>query len=227
MTKKICRTGGVIAATALVWAALAGHDAQAAGVFDPPRLARNYITWMARSFDQCNPATLSVVTPMLPSGGCLSGHAATSNNNSCDFARLTVSGTPARIRLFARGCKCGSRIGVQLTIRVTKPSIATKHNGSSDVTFEDQTIICGPLPGAVNGAGNDSPNGYYTALSPSCLSGRCSTGSCGNVASSISLADCLGNSLKNLDAGNIEIMDAALVDRDNGNEPFMTPGIFR
>jgi hypothetical protein len=215
---------GMLAACIVVSA----HQAPAAGVFDAPKIARSYTTWMARAFDQCNPATLSVVSPGLPTGGCAASHTVTDDMNRCDFAKLTISGTPAKIRLLARNCLCGSRIRVELSLRVTKPNVTTKQKGLSDVTFEDRTIECGPLPGPPNGSGNDSPNGYFTALSGKCSSAfPCPSGFCGNVATSMSLADCLGNSLKGLSTGNIEILDAALLDADNGNAVFMTPGIFR
>ena len=106
--KRHWNRSGIIAATMLTWLAVSTHTASASNF---PKLARSYTAWMARAFDQCAPATVSVTTAMVPTGGCLAGHVVTSSNNMCDFAKLTVGSTPAKIRLFAKGCKCGSRIG--------------------------------------------------------------------------------------------------------------------
>ncbi len=227
--RKLLTTGGIILAATLM---ARGAGAQ---VFtdDLPKLARSYSVWMARAFDQCSPATISVTTPMVPTGGCVPSHILTSDMNLCRYAKLTVGSNPARVRLLAVGCKCGSRIAVRLTLRVTKGGLNVKHPPGTNkaATFEDLTIICGPLPGPANGVANDSPNGYFTAISSHCNNAYpCPSASCGNVASGISLADCLGTSLKGLAGGgpaNIEIRDAALLDRDNGDLPFMTPGILR
>jgi hypothetical protein len=165
-----------------------------------PTLARGFSSWLARAMDQCNPSTLSVVTPNLPPGGCPQANVVTDNTLTMRFARVRVS-SQGSIGLFGAGFTLGDALRVRLTLRVTKPGIATKHNGINRVTFVDQTVDC-----------PKSPDAYLVRPN-------------GAVAGRTDLAACLAPD-SGLSQGNIEIIDAALVNASTG-AIVGVPGIFR
>jgi hypothetical protein len=200
-TRAIASTAtGVLVALALC------TQAMAQATF--PTTARTYIAWMARAYDECNPATLSVVGAGLPAGGCLAANGSTTDNAlTMNYVRLIVKARSGRLIVFGRGFPFGARVQVQLTLRVTKAGITTKHPPGSNkrVTFEDTVVTC-PNPGT-------QPFGFPTRAN-------------GGLLGIASLSDCLGTSVSNLARGNIEILDSALINGDTGNV-IAHPGILR
>ena len=184
---------------------------QPAGATVPfPTKASTYSTWLARAMDECNSATVSVLTAGLPTSGCLQANSVTDDNVSpgatMKFARLIVSRTvnhKGRVRLFGRGFYAGQRMKVQLTLRVTKTGVSTP-GGAKSITFQDITVACG----------NSPVTGCFTAN----LSG--------NVAGSMSLLDCMTENTEptGLASGNVQILDSALLNCDTG-KVLATPGI--
>jgi hypothetical protein len=170
-----------------------------------PRLARYYITWMARAMDQCTAPTLSVVNPPGEPPACPQVNGTTDNTITMGFARLAVT-SRGRIGLFVTGLPFTARVRIQLTLRVTRNVTTVKHPPGSNkrVTFQDVTIQC-PPPAT-------SPFGLVA-------SGR------GAIAARMTLESCLTNTA--LATGNIEILNSALLDIDNGNKVFAVPGILR
>ena len=169
-----------------------------------PRVARGLTTWMARAMDQCNPATLSVVTPNLPSGGCLQTNSVTDGTLGMKFAKLRLN-QRGRIGLFGTGFTLGDALRVRLTLRVTRGGMNVKHlpgpGTNKRVTFVDTTIDCPKAPDAFSAR----PNGA--------------------VAGSTDLAACL-TPTTGLASGNIEILDASLVNVATG-KIVAVPGILR
>src|SRR5947207_6707365 len=64
-----------------------------------PRLARYYVTWMARAMDQCTAPSLSVVNPPGEPPACPQTNSTTDNTLTMGFARLAVT-SRGRIGLF-------------------------------------------------------------------------------------------------------------------------------
>jgi len=105
--------------------------------------------------------------------------------------------------VLGRGFEFGSRVIVQLKLRVTKQAQDTPSSppGGVPITFEDFTVNC---PGA-------SP--WFPTNNNGALLGRAY------------LTDCIP--YPGLANGNIEILDSALLNPDNGNKVFARPGIRR
>lgn len=177
-----------------------------------PTKALNYTTWLARAMDQCSPATVSVVQPGAPSSGCIQSNVTTDDDISpgakMGSARLAVRKTGnkrGRISVFGKGFFGGQRMKARLTMRVTQLAVQKLHPpGPANITYQDFTVDCG----------NSPLTGCFTAN----LNGA--------VAGSMTLADCLAqNSMPPaLNTGNIQILDAALVNCDTG-KIIATPGI--
>ncbi len=172
-----------------------------------PTIARRYSAWMVRAMDECNPATLSVTSPGVPTGGCFQTNVVTDDVITMHFARLIVTARSRRAVVFGRGLQFGKRVRVQLTLRTTHKGLSVKHPPGTNktVTFQDTTLLC-PNP-------TTNPFGF-TVLQNGALLG---------IAN---LQNCLGTSLSGLATGNIEITDAALINVDNG-KVFARPGILR
>src|ERR1700687_4541545 len=195
------RVHAVVAATAIRLMSLAGpHETLAASVAFP-RLARGLSSWLVRAMDKCNPATVSVVAPNVPTGGCVQSNAVTDDQLGMNFAKLRVS-QRGRIALFGTGFTLGDVLRVRLRLRVTKENVLTKHpTAVNRVTFADDTVDCPKSPDAF-------------AVRPN-----------GAVAGSTDLGACLSPNAS-LAQGNIEIIDAALVNVMNGKE-VAKPGVLR
>jgi hypothetical protein len=183
-------------------AAVSGSPASAQVQF--PTLARNYSTWMARAMDQCTPSGLTVLSPGLPGSGCVGANTVTDNQMTMTWARLVVSGKTGKVKVFGRGLIPGSRVKVQLALRVTKGGVLTKHPPSTNqkVTFQDVVILCA-----------QTPFGFVVNSS-------------GVLAGSADLATCLAPHT-GLATGNIEIVEAGLVNHDNSDRLFARSGILR
>jgi hypothetical protein len=205
MTKVWTRGAMVFAATLMALAVFI-HDAGAVVLF--PRIARRYTTWFARAMDECvPPGTVSVFVPGLPPGGCVQANTVTQDGSlPMKFAKLTVD-QRGRVALFGVGFVFGTRMRVELVLRVTKSNVSVKHlpgPGTKNVTFQDLTILCG-----------NTTFGFVTRPN-------------GAVAGQTTLASCLGPANSGL-AGpfvNIEILDASLINVDTG-KVFARPGIVR
>jgi hypothetical protein len=196
--------GGTTFAVILAVLALLAVPARAQTV-PFPRLARYYITWMARAMDQCTAPSLTVVNPPGEPPACPQVNSTTDNTITMGFARLAVT-SRGRIGLFVTGLPFTARVRVQLTLRVTRSVTQVKHPPGSNkrVTFQDVTIQCPPAA--------SSPFGLVA-------------NNRGAIAARMTLASCLANTA--LTTGNIEILDSALIDVDNGNKVFAVPGILR
>lgn len=170
-----------------------------------PTLARNYSAWMARAMDECTPAGLTVLTPGVPGQGCIGAHLVTDDEMTMTWARLVVSGKTGKVKVFGRGLVPGSRVKVQLSLRITKTGVFTKHPPSSNqkVTFADFVLLCA-----------DQPFGFVVT-------------SGGVLAGSADLATCLAPNGPLATASNIEIVEAGLVNHDNSDRLFARSGILR
>ncbi|GIW45844.1 MAG: hypothetical protein KatS3mg077_3126 [Candidatus Binatia bacterium] len=170
-----------------------------------PKVARSFSAWLVRAFDPCTPGGLTVVSPGLPAQGCLTSATTVDDQMTMDFGKVRVTKDTGKLKLFGRGMIPGGRVKVQLSVRVTKTGVNTKSPTKSNarVTFEDQTVICGPPPFG------------FVIVFPT-----------GVLGASIDLADCL-SPYPGLATGNIEILDVALVNADNGNKVFARPGVVR
>jgi len=168
-----------------------------------PTVTRNFAVWMVRAYDQCTPSGLSVVGSGVPGTGCLAANVATDSTITMSSTRLAVRKVTGKVAIYGRGYPAGARVKVQLTLRVTKPVGSTKHPPATNqkVTFADTTVQCGT-----------TPFGFVA-------NGR------GTIAGSVLLSSCLGSN-SGLSTGNIEIIDAALVNNDTGLV-FAHPGVLR
>jgi len=199
MKNRLYAWAGSGLASVLVFAATANAQAP---LF--PNVARNYSVWLVRAYDACTPGTLTVTSAGLPSQGCLTTATTVDDQMTMQFAKLVVTKNSGKIKVIGRGLTPGGRIKVQLGVRTTRNGISTKNPpGTKRVTFQDTTVVCGPPPFG------------FIAVWPS-----------GNLGGTINLSDCL-QPYPGLATGNIEIIDAALVNADNGNKVFARPGIMR
>lgn len=168
-----------------------------------PTVTRNFNAWMARAMDPCAPSGLTVQGT--PAGACVAANVTTDDQMTMNFARIVVNRRTAKVLVYGRGLIPGSRVLAQLTLRVTKNNQTVKHPSGSGkrVTFSDVTIQCP----------NGPPFGFVVRPS-------------GTLLGSDLLANCLG-AQSNLAFGNVEIMEAALLNHDNGDLVFARPGILR
>ncbi len=166
-----------------------------------PGLARGYATWLVRAMDQCNLATLSVVSPTnLPAGACPQTNTATDDALGEIFAILRVTEL-GKIALLGTGFTFADTLRVRLMIRVTRSGIDTSAGGNQSVTFADRSIECPRAPEVFAAR----PNGL--------------------VAGSTDLGACLAPDT-DLNRGNIQILGASLIDTANGRL-MAVPGVLR
>jgi len=199
MTKqvKVALVGAAIGMASLL-ALSQGAMAQQASF---PTQAREIITWMARAMDECNPATTGVTTPDSPATGCLQSNGGTTDNLlGMKIAKVKVTNR-GRIGVFANGFTLGDEVRARLTLRVTKTASTLHPHAFKKVTFADITVDCPAAPDAFNAR----PNGA--------------------VIGTANLDACLG-SYSGLAGGNIEVVEASLVNALTGN-PVAVPGILR
>jgi hypothetical protein len=181
--------------------------------------ANSYRTWLVRAMDECVTETLSVVSPggslPLPSFACPQTNSLTDDSSAgMEWAQLSVSrrgraGT-AYVRIMGAGFNGPApsiqrRLKVELTLRVTaRQKVKPDPPTTQSVTFADTTINCG----------NDS-GGCFVAR-PN-----------GTLAKVQTLQSCLTLSGEpaGLDSGNIQIVDARLIDCDNADKVIAVPGI--
>jgi hypothetical protein len=203
MKKQGLRVAVVATATGLLSLSGMIHPAAAAQPVSFPRLARGFSAWMARAMDECSVPTLSIVSPAsAPHVACPQMNSTTDNTLSMRFAKMRVTAR-GRVGLFGTGFTLGDALRLRLTLRVTQIAGQVKHPPGSNkrVTFPDQTIDCPKSPDAFLAR----PNGAVV--------GRTDLGAC--------LAP-----FGNLQHGNIEILDAELINVNNG-KTVAIPGILR
>jgi len=198
------RTISLVVGT-LVSAVAAVNVAEAQTIPAFPTIARKYTVWLARAMDKCTLNQLTVVGGSVQ--GCVAENTDTDNTVPMSFARLTVTPRSGRVTVFGRGLTFGNRVQVQLTIRVTQVGLQTKHppGNNTNVTYQDHLVTCPPP--ATN------PFGFPVRSN-------------GVILGVSNLVDCLGMSSAALATGNIEIVDAALINLDTG-KAFARPGIER
>jgi hypothetical protein len=151
--------------------------------------------------DPCDPATLSVVSPTnLPLGGCAQANTATDDALGETFAILRVTEL-GKIALVGTGFTFADTLRVRLVIRVTRSGIDTSVGSNQNVTFMDRSIECPRAPETFS----VRPNGL--------------------VAGSTDLGACLAPDM-DLNRGNLQILDASLIDTANGRV-MAVPGVLR
>jgi len=171
-----------------------------------PMIARSYVAWMVRAFDQCAVPNVTAISGSgLPTSGCLATNLTSDSTITMGFARLIVSTRSRRAVLYGRGFHFGDRVRLQLTLRVSQNGVNTKSLGKKNVTYSDITVHC-PSP-------TSAPFGFVARLN-------------GAIVATADLAtQC--DTPTGLAAGNIEIVNAALLNIDNANKPFAVPGVLR
>lgn len=224
------KRAAVISAVSLMAVAVLAQGAFAIAPFGT--VGRSFTSYMVRAYDDCTAPGISVVSnPSDPGGGCLMANTVTDDvppgsptGATMKWARLTVTKFPSngggqgKIQLVGVGFQSGQRVAVRLTVRtshiegkVKQHNLGTKGPGTNKfLTFEDATVECGPGP--LTGA---MCSGEVFTARPN-----------GLVAGSTTLSSCLTtNGLPvGLAKGNMEIVDAALVNCDTG-KVFAVPGI--
>jgi hypothetical protein len=193
---------GLVAVTALI--AMGTLVSAASAVVEFPRKASYYRIWFVRAMDECTAANAVDVRgpfPNLPATGCLQANTETDDAVPMGFARLLITHT-GKIAILGGGFPFGVRLGLALTLRVTRRVAEVRHPAGSNkrVTFEDVTIQCG-----------NTPFGFRP--SPA-----------GRLAGVTTLSACLGSSLSDLAVGNIEVVNASLINLDTG-KVFATAGV--
>lgn len=192
-----------LAVVAALGVLVLGVPARSPALVAFPRSARGVTFWMARAFDQCNPPSgLTVVGPGNDqSGACPSSNTTTDNSLTMNSAKVSIT-KRGFIKVLAKGFTFGDILRVRLTLRVTRNNLTVKHppGTGQSATFQDETVDCPRSPDAFT----VRPNGA--------------------IAASTSLAACLPNS--GLAFGNIEVLDASLVNAMTGKE-VAKPGVVR
>ena len=198
------KTGRIALAVGVI---VAGAAFASAAFAQPsfPTVTRNYNVWMARAMDQCSPSGLTV-QGVSGVGACIQANVATDSLMTMNSARLVVNRRTGKLIVTGHGMTPGGRVLVQLVLRTTRNGLTVKHPPLSNqrATFVDTTIQC---PGM-------APFGF-TVRSNGVLSGQ------------DTLVNCLGPAQAGLASGNIEIIDAALLNHDNGDKVFAHPGLLR
>lgn len=168
----------------------------------PPRFARQYMAWMARAMDQCTTPTTTVLGgPTLPGGGCVQANSDTDDSMTMLQARLVANAKTGNIILTGKGFQFGTRVKAQLRLRVTKANQNTPQDPDASVTFEDVTVQC-----------PDTLVGFPARVN-------------GNLVGKTNLNQC-GLPYPGLASGNIEILEAVLINADTGRV-FARPGLRR
>ena len=200
------KTGRIAAAIGMVLGGVLAVQPVLAQTAPFPTAARRYLAWMVRAMDECAATTVSVAGGQnLPAAGCVQTNSLTDSSITMKLARLSISKVTGKLTLFGRGFTFGNRVSVALKLRVTKQAqMTTIPAGSNTVTFEDVSIQC--------------PNAPFWFVARQN----------GAIGGSVKLSDCLTQSglPTGLASGNIEVLDAALVNVDSG-KVFARPGVLR
>ncbi len=185
---KNVRFVGLAAATLLL---SVGLHAQPARAVVPYAKASAYSVDFARAMDECVPA--NSVTIVGSVDACPQTNSATDNATTGVIkAHLTVrrGSTGVSLALLGSGFNAGEVVAVELTLRTTNTAVSSPPPASK--TYAD-TMTCQSLP--------------ITAKSTGRVSARTTLGTC--LAAGSGLPALLGS-------GNIEIIDAALINTSTG-----------
>lgn len=166
-----------------------------------PVKAKTYNVNFARAMDECVGPGVTIVSPGNV-GACLQANTLTDSTVAkMDTASLKIAVNAKKgptMKLKGKGiAPAGTKIGLQLTLRTT--NAAGSPSGAK--TYNDETITCGDTDG-------DVCEHFFTVDTEGKLSGK------------QTLKDCLDkNDLpETLASGNIELLDAALINCDTGKD---------
>jgi hypothetical protein len=210
---KVSRFVGIMAVTMLASGVLQSQVAQAQIPY--AKKANKYAVDMARAMDECTSNTVVGSGNTCPQANSTTDSSVT----GAIKARLTVyhSGQGVKVRLSGHGFTPGaSRIGVKLTLRTTNKSSVT-HDSR---TYADTPVICGPI--------NDPSPGchyYFASNAAGNVSGVMYLGNCFTEADNLPVSN-LGIEVGNLNTGNIEIVDATLINCSTG-DVIAVPGVLQ
>ncbi len=206
---KNARFVGLIPATLLAAVALHAQPAQALA---PYAKALAYSVDFARAMDACAPAnSITVVNPGAV-GGCAQSNSDTDSNvTGVIKAHLAVRRSSTGPNMFLMGSGFTpplQRVAVQLTLRTTNTVVSSPAPPSK--TYTDQTVICGTTNNNASACGH-----YFTIGAAN-----------GRVSGHLPLSSCVTTEglPAALSSGNIEIVDAALINCDDG-KVIGVPGI--
>ncbi len=163
--------------------------------------AKRYVVTLARAMDECVPGNQVTVVNPGNVGACFQANTDTDSFTGLKWGFLEIAkhGNDTRIRLNSRGFTPPRQaVGVQLKIRTTNSTTSSPPPASK--TYEDLDIVCGPWTVG-------SSCGHYFL-----------TSEFGGILGSQTLSECLAaNNLSTAPAsGNIELLDAALINCDTG-----------
>jgi hypothetical protein len=174
-----------------------------------------YQVYFTRAYDECT--SMTVMTPGSVNN-CPAAHVTTNPPNlgwsKAKFKMSVSNSKGTKLALTGKGflTPAPTKIGLQLTLRVTNQ--ANLFAPGMDTTYQDETIICGTTSGGMCGQ-------YFAPDTDGKIKGS---------SSKMLLSQCVtdngfsGQSVTQLSTGNIEVVDAALVDCDTG-KVFGTPGV--
>lgn len=204
----IGKLAGIAAATVLTSFVLQTREASAAAPTYPQR-AQPYFVRFVRAMDPCTlPGQVTIVNP---GGIIVCNQTNVITDALVNFSQASMRAGVRRlggatVQVRGRGfTPVAQKIGIQLTLRTTNTL-----TGGNSLTYQDETIICGPTTGGACGK--------YVAVD---AGGRINSGR-------LSLDACLtANGLSTrVGHGNVEIVDAALINCDDG-KVIATPGILQ
>jgi hypothetical protein len=164
----------------------------------PTRRTKGFSASLVRSYDACTTPSLTVTSAGMPAAACPATNALTDDTVTMQSAGLRVTKS-GKIRLLARGMTIGDVVRVRFTLRVTRNDVDTNLGSGQSVTFQDVTVDCPKAPDA------------FAVKLDGTVSARAELGACLAPSSALAL-------------GNVEILDAQLVDVINGRV-LAAPGI--
>jgi hypothetical protein len=187
----------MVASVAWLGVVMAVQGAFAQVPFPRPERTKNFDVKMVRAMDACTAPTLTVTDAGMPAAACPQTNSITDDVLTMENAklRLTRSG---KIRLLGKGFTVGDTLRLRLILRVTQQNVTT-NMGLQTVTFQDVTVDCPPAPDAI----------------PVKLNG--------SISSGFELGACLSPT-SGLQLGNIEILEARLLNTGNGRA-VAAPGV--
>lgn len=204
------RALGIVTIGALCTVGFQAQRADAA--LDYPDKAKTYSTRFVRAMDPCTSAPgITIVNPGNIKACAQANSTTDSAVTGMREAKLSVvssrTGSTMKLRLRVIALEpAATSVGLRLTLR-TSNTLGLPVNTVR--TYEDQTVICGEVPGGLCG----------NATAPSAS---------GKVSLRQDLSECLAdNGLSNLvGRGNVEIVDAALINCNTG-KVFAVPGVLQ
>ena len=195
-----------MAAAALLALVVAQAQAQITGV---PVKAKTYSVNFARAFDACTGSFVTVVSPGSV-GACTPANSITDSTVAAINTASLKIGVNAKngpkLGLKAKGiAPTTTKIGLRLTLRTSN----AQGSPTGSKTYQDETVICGDMAGGTCGR-------FFVVEAN------------GKVSGKETLKDCLdkNNLPETLASGNIELLDAALLNCDTG-KVIAVPGLLQ